>query len=474
MKAPASIAQTQTNDLTDALSRYDLAEIKRFQKRTKQPQDTHLPGDTGWPVVGHIYPFLTDFHAWLNKQYHAYGPVFKFRTPFLNGVYLIGPEANKLVFQNEGKLFSNHMAWAPQFESLFDNNLLQRDFKDHKTHRKILQQAFKRPAVEGHIALMNPLLAEGINKLVSGKKIKSMDFIKRLLLNTGSEVFLGLKTGPEADKLNQAFTDIVSGGTDPFRRKEIWFSPYAKGVRGNKLIGRFILDNIEQCRNGSGKDMFTHLCNIRDEDGNLFSDEQVKDHLLFMLFAAHDTTTSAMSATMYALASNQAWQESLREEMFSLNKGSIEFEDLEKLEKTGWIFSESLRMYPAVHSMPRYALRDFEFNGHIIPAHTNVLVSALVTHYMPEYWSNPNEFDPQRFSPERAEDKKDFNQYIPFGGGAHKCLGLHFAQVQGKMFLFHLLKNYRITKDRKMTSYKYNNVPLTFPTDGLPLTFTRI
>ena len=124
--------------------------------------------------------------------------------------------------------------------------------------------------------------------------------------------------------------------------------------------------------------------------------------------------------------------------------------------------------------MPRYALRDFEFNGHIIPAHTNVLVSALVTHYMPEYWSNPNEFDPQRFSPERAEDKKDFNQYIPFGGGAHKCLGLHFAQVQGKMFLFHLLKNYRITKDRKMTSYKYNNVPLTFPTDGLPLTFTRI
>lgn len=131
-------------------------------------------------------------------------------------------------------------------------------------------------------------------------------------------------------------------------------------------------------------------------------------------------------------------------------------------------------MYPALALMPRYALQDFEFQGHRIPAHTTVLVSSIFTHYMPEYWSNPHTFDPARFSPERAEDKKDLFQYIPFGGGAHKCLGMHFSEVQGKMFLFHLLKNYKVTKDAKNRDYKYNNVPLTFPTNGLPLTFQKL
>ena len=93
---------------------------------------------------------------------------------------------------------------------------------------------------------------------------------------------------------------------------------------------------------------------------------------------------------------------------------------------------------------------------------------------MPEYWNDPHTFDPYRFSPERAEEKQDFFQYVPFGGGAHKCLGMHFSEVQSKIFLFHLLKNFRVSKDPRMTRYRYNNVPLTFPTDGLPLQFERI
>ena len=124
--------------------------------------------------------------------------------------------------------------------------------------------------------------------------------------------------------------------------------------------------------------------------------------------------------------------------------------------------------------MPRFALEEFECNGVRIPKNTNVIVSALFTHYMPEYWSNPDKFDPLRFSPDRAEDKKDFFQYVPFGGGAHKCLGLHFAETQGKMFLFHLLKNYRVTKNPKLTQFKTIAFPLTHSTDGLPLTFTKI
>jgi len=188
----------------------------------------------------------------------------------------------------------------------------------------------------------------------------------------------------------------------------------------------------------------------------------------------HDTTSIALSSIFYQLPSDQAWQEELRQEMIDLNLDHLEFDDFDKMEKTSWTMQEALRMYPPFTFIPRYTIKDVEFEGHKIPAHSTIFGNSFTTHYMEEYWTNPNTFDPMRFSPERAEDKKDFYQYTPFGGGAHKCLGLHFAQVQGKMFLFYFLKNYRVEKDPKMKEFKFNVFPLTFPTDGLPLKFTKL
>ena len=474
MRASSGPSYANDTDIIKSLSNFDLAKIREFQKRIKPSKLSHLPGGSGLPLIGHTYWFLKDSHAWLDQKYAKSGPVFRAKTPILDMVMLLGPEANQLVFRNENKIFSNFLAWDNTFRNLFDNNLLERDFSDHKKQRKVLQQAFKRPAIEGHMKIMNPELKKGIEQWSTGRTIKAMNHVKQLLLNVGAKVFLGLEMGPQADAINQAFVDIVAGCGDPIRRKEIWFSPYAKGVRASKTLCKYIMDNIAERRKVAGYDMFSQLCHMRDDDGKLINDELIRDHIILVLFAAHDTTTSALSAVLYALASNQGWQEELREEMFNLNKDVIEFSDIDGLQKTGWTFKEALRMYPALSVIPRYALKEFEFNGHRIPANTIVTVSSVFTHYMPEYWTNPHTFDPYRFSPERAEDKKHFFQYIPFGGGAHKCLGLHFADIQVKIFLFHLLKSYKITKSPKMTKYKYNNVPLTFPTDGLPLRFDKI
>lgn len=466
--------KTNNIDIQEALSNDDQRSIEKYKKNVGKPDLSHIPGGDGLPFFGHFFPFISDLHGWLDKQYKRHGSVYKFRSPIIDAVVLIGPEANKLAFQNDGKVFSNYLAWSPTFENLFPNSLLQRDFNDHKVHRKTLQAAFKRPAIEGHMALMNPMLRNGLDSWPKNKSIKSMDYIKALLLDTGANVFLGAKTGVNTDKINKAFTDIVAGTADPIRRKEIWFSPYAKGLRGNKVISDFIFNNIAEKRRVRTSDMFSHLCHLEDDAGNLIDDEQVRDNLLFLLFAAHDTTTSALSAVLYALATNPTWQEMLREEINGLGKDQLEFDDIDKLEKMDWTISEALRMYPALHSMPRYALKDFEFAGHHIPANSNILISGIMSHFMPEYWSDPYTFDPERFSPGREEHKKDFYQYIPFGGGAHKCLGMHFAQVQAKMFLYYLLKSNRVIKNPKMTKYNVNRVPLAFPTDGLPLTFQPI
>jgi cytochrome P450 len=474
MNAPLTAKSTQKSEIYNALSSFDKPALRHYQENAPKADLSHIPGGRGMPVIGHTYWFLKDIHGWLNRQHAQYGNVFKMRIRMLESVYLLGPDANRLVFQNTDKIFSNFLAWDTVFDTLFDNNILERDFANHKSHRKILQLAFKRPAIEGHIELMNPLLAQGLLKWPTDKPINTMDHIKELLLDTGSSVFLGLEPGPESRQLNTAFTNIVAATADPFRRKEIWFSPYAKGVKASKLLSDHIMKYIPERRERESRDLFSQFCHLRDDEGKLFSDEEIRDHIIFLLFAAHDTTTSALSAVLFALASNQEWQEELRQEMHDIDKAEIAFEDVAAMVKTGWTFKEALRMYPALSMMPRYALQDFEFEGHRIPANTIVMASSVFTHYMPEYWSNPHTFDPERFSPERAEDKKDLFQYIPFGGGAHKCLGMHFAEVQGKMFLFHLLKNFRVTKNPKNTQYHYNNVPMTFPNDGLPLTFHKL
>ena len=462
------------DNIKEALSNYNTKSIRRFTRAIGKPNIDHIPGSDGLPLVGTALPIIVNLHKWINTQHARHGNVFRVKIPTLNGVMLLGPEANKLVLQNQGQQFSNYLAWEHTFRNLFDNNLLERDFSDHKSLRKILQVAFKREAIEGHIELMNPLLKRGISTLPNGQTIKSMDFVKELLLAAGSNVFLGVEPGPEMKTINQAFHDIVSATADLLHIKQLWFMPYAKGIKARKTLSSFIFKNIPEHRRTPTRDLLSQFCHLKNDDGDLFSDSEIRDHILFVLFAAHDTTTSAMSAVLYALASNQQWQEELRQEMISLDKEEVEFDDINGMVKTDWTIKEALRMYPALTMMPRYALEEFHFDGYRIPAHTPIIISSLFTHYMPKYWTQPYKFDPERFSPDRAEDKKDFFQYIPFGGGAHKCLGLHFAQVQSKMFLFHLLKNYRVTKHPSMTRYKYNSIPLTFPTDGLPLKFTKL
>lgn len=117
MNAPVNIPETKSAEIIDALSNYDLNRVRKYQRKAKLSPDEHLPGANGLPIAGHFFDLYFNTHGWLNQQYVKHGPVFRFRLPRKqNGVFLIGPEANQLVFQNEGKIFSNFLAWDPIIE----------------------------------------------------------------------------------------------------------------------------------------------------------------------------------------------------------------------------------------------------------------------------------------------------------------------------------------------------------------------
>ena len=189
----------------------------------------------------------------------------------------------------------------------------------------------------------------------------------------------------------------------------------------------------------------------------------------FLMMAAHDTITSSVTSTMYELAKNQSWQEKLREEIIALNlHNALPYDRLGDLPLTEMLFKEVLRLHAPVPAFPRRAIQNFSFGGFDIPAGTMIGLNPLFTHQMPEVWDKPEVFDPMRFKPEEVAKRHKY-AWVPFGGGAHMCLGLHFAYMQAKVFLFHMLQSYSIHLEDGYEA-DWRPWPIYKPGDGLPIT----
>lgn len=438
--------------------------------RMPQRKLEDIPGDYGWPLLGSTVPFLKDYHKMVTELADKYGLVFKGSVLFQRGVTLLGPEANEFVLKDPEHVFSSRAAWNPLLEKLFTDGLMLRDFADHKFHRRIMQQAFKKPALASYLDRMNAHIGSEIQNWPADQEIRFLDNIKSLLLDVGAQIFFGMEMGPESDKVNQSFIDTTDASLAVVRIPipgNLWH----RGMKGRRYLEKFVTGLIPEKRNSEQSDFFSELCKAAEEEGGL-SDQDVMNHMIFLLFAAHDTTTSTLCSIIYMLAKHPHWQDVLVEEMKSLDKDGLDYDDLGKMEKTGWVFRETLRMRPALTTFPRRTIKDVQYQGYTLPKNTLVNVSTLYTHYMEEYWSNPTTFDPERFSDERAEHKKHFYQWVPFGGGHHKCLGLNFAELQTKTFLFHFLQRYRVSI-KPGYELPIQQVPLIMPKDGLPVVLEK-
>jgi len=150
----------------------------------------------------------------------------------------------------------------------------------------------------------------------------------------------------------------------------------------------------------------------------------------------------------------------------------VPYSQLDRLVLTEYAFKEALRLIPPVPSLPRRAVRAFEFGGYQIPAGTTIGVSVGYTHKMAEHWPDPHRFDPMRFSPEESKGRHKY-AWVPFGGGAHMCIGLHFATMQIRILMAQLLSRYRIELEQG-SGAEWQAWPIPRPKDGLPVRFVPL
>jgi cytochrome P450 len=408
---------------------------------------------------------MRSLHAWAHREL---GPVVAQGFGRFTGVNLFGPDANRFVLLDRDRIFSARQPWMLIMGTIFPNGLLLRDGDEHRHHRRIMHETFKRPVLRDYTERMNPAIERGLEAFGrSGGRLRAHEAFKALTLDLAASIFVGVDLGPEARRMNRAFEAMVAAAM-PGLRLPLPLGRHHRGLVGRRVMLELLGALLPKKRESDGEDMFSRLCRARSESGEAFSDADILDHMIFLMMAAHDTTTSTLSSLTWELARHPEWQERVREESRAFGSPHPDFDELDRLEGLTWCMQETLRRYPPLPVIPRTALADFEWGGYAIPAGTMVVVSPIHCHYLPEWWEHPGRFDPERFAPGRAEHERHTHSWIPFGGGTHMCLGRRFAEAQVRLVMHQLVRRHRWSVP---VGYEMpvRQAPISRPLDGLPI-----
>jgi cytochrome P450 len=372
------------------------------------------------------------------------------------------------------KNFSSALGWGAILDRLFPRGLMLRDFDEHRLHRRALSVAFKSGAMKSYLEVLNAGIAARIAEWPRGREMRFYPAIKQLTLDLAATSFLGTQIGPQMQGVTRAFIDMVAATVAPVRTP-LPGTRMRRGVKGRAFMVDYFMRRIALAREQGGDDLFSQLCRTSYEDGSLLSAPDIIDHMSFLMMAAHDTLTSSITSFVYQLATSPEWQEKLRSEIGGLDLAPDEplrFEQLDDLVLTEMAFKEAMRITPPVPSIPRRALSDFEFRGFRIPAGAGININPLYTHHMPDVWPDPDRFDPMRFTDEATRSRHKF-AFVPFGGGAHMCIGLNFAYMQAKCFARHFLGNVAVSIE---PGYRpdWQMWPIPQPRDGLKVSLRAL
>ncbi len=230
----------------------------------------------------------------------------------------------------------------------FNRGLMLLDFEEHMFHRRIMQEAFIRSRLVGYVEQIDQVASQVVANdwVANDPRFLLYPAMKELTLDIASMVFMGHEPGTDHElvtKVNKAFTITTRAGNAIIRTSVPPFT-WWRGLQARELLENYFRERVKERRGKEGTDLLTVLCHTEDEDGNSFSDEDIVNHMIFLMMAAHDTSTSTSTTMAYHLAANPEWQERCRDESDRLGDGPLDIESLEKLESLDLVMNEALRL----------------------------------------------------------------------------------------------------------------------------------
>ncbi|MEQ1539734.1 MAG: cytochrome P450, partial [Sphingorhabdus sp.] len=262
--------------------------------RRKIAELAHIPGENGPPIIGTTLRVLRNPSAYGAHMVNTYGKVFRTNAFGNPTISMVGAEANELMLFDREKLFSSEQGWGPVLNMLFPRGLMLMDFDHHRMDRRALGVAFKPEPMRGYTQDMNRIFREQLPNWRG--EMAFYPAIKQITLDVAASSFLGVPLGPEADKINKAFVDMVQASIG-IVRAPLPFTAMGRGVAGRKYLIEYFGPQIEERRrNENRQDMFSQFCRATREDGQHMADGEIIDHMNFLMMAAHDTITSSVTS----------------------------------------------------------------------------------------------------------------------------------------------------------------------------------
>ncbi|GAB17166.1 putative cytochrome P450 [Gordonia effusa NBRC 100432] len=348
---------------------------------------------------------------------------------FMDIVLAADPEVAQAIALNSDESFSAERAWGLTLTGMFRKALLQKEFAEHRHDRLIIQRSLTPEKIAGYMDGMAATVATHVDSLAVGRGVQLRKLFKRVAMEAALTNFVGLDfTEDDIYRIGKAFDDLVSA------------NPLAQ-ARARRYLHRTLRSWVPIKRASLTPDLMSQLCHASAVNGDRFTDDDVMRHMMFFLFAAHDTTTITMTNMAYYIGLNRKWQARARRESLALGE-TLSYADLKRLPELDKILRETLRFRTPVPMMQRTAVRRTRLVGYQIRRNTLIATLTWGHHTNPDVWENPTRFDPDRFAVERAEDKRHPGLWMPFGGGAHKCVGMHFARMEVFSLFHQLLRKY--------------------------------
>ncbi|MGB3640616.1 MAG: cytochrome P450 [Rivularia sp. (in: cyanobacteria)] len=416
---------------------------------------SQLPNSIPTPPWWQLMNWIADPIEFQKKYSQKYGDIFSMQLSGIGYSVIIGnPKAIQELFSQDSK-FDIGRANALAEPLIGKNSLMMMDGSPHRRERKLLMPAFHGEKIQVYAKQIVDITENIADKWQVGESFIVRSTMQKVSLEIILQVVFGLSEGKRYEQLKPLLTDWLDMTDSPLRSSMLFlkflqkdwgtWTPWGKMKQRQRQIIDLLQAEIEEKRTktdntGNDNDVLSLMMAARDENGQAMSDDELKDELLTILLAGHETTATTLSWAFYQIYQNPNVIEKLQIELENLGENPNSLE-IAKLPYLSAVCQETLRMYPVLPVLfPRIALAPIEIAGYQFDAETTFMPSVYLVHYREDLYPQPEKFKPERF----LERQYSASEYFAFGGGSRRCLGYALAQLEMKLVLATVISKYQL------------------------------
>ncbi len=381
----------------------------------------------------------------LDARSQKYGDTFRVRSNKLTSIlYFSSPQALQTIFTADPEQLNSAEGNQLLKPLLGDHSLILLDGKSHQRQRQLLMPPFHGERMRAYGHLICAITEQVISQWLPGKPFAVRPAMQEISLRVILSAVFGLHSGPRCEQLRQLLSSMLEAFGSPLSSTFLFYqflqrdlgprSPWGRFLRQRQQIDQLLYAEIAERRSLADpdrEDILALLLEARDEAGQPMSDAELHDELMTLLFAGHETTASSLAWALYWIGCLPEVRDKLRAELDSIAPDSDPSASA-RLPYLTAVCQETLRLYPiALNAFPRIVKKPMELMGYQLEPGTILIASIYLAHQREDVYPDPKHFKPERF----LERQFSPYEYLPFGGGNRRCIGLAFAQFEMKLIL---------------------------------------